>query len=108
MSNKILIFPEKKPGVTLENDEGLIQLMNRAVRETFDGDEEEFELAFTQALAQQILELSAVNDGFTLCQAEELADAMRGVLLQWLGEHSCCPREDLELFLAKVSNPSQN
>lgn len=84
---------------TIETDEGLIDLMKRSVVEVFDGDEREFEEAYAQALAQQIADLSEANNGFTIDLAEELADAMRGVLLQWLGEHQCCPREELFDYL---------
>ena len=100
MSN-VKKFP-KSPQYDIETDSSLIALMTKAVTDAFDGDEEEFEKAFAEAMAEQIVELADANDGFSVNLAEELTDAMRGVLLQWLGEHSCCPREDIDIFLMGV------
>jgi hypothetical protein len=100
---EVISLPTSAPRITIENDEGLLNLVQRTVSEIYMGNEHEFEEAFSEALAQQIVELSDVNDGFGVNLAEELADAMRGVLLQWLGEHTCCPREDMPVFLARIS-----
>jgi len=101
------VLPFTKPkNTTLANDTGLLSLMMRALVETFDGNEQEFEDALAEALAVQIVELAEANDGFSMNLAEELADAMRGVLLQWLGQHSSCPREDLGLFMDAFVGPA--
>lgn len=95
-------LPGTHSGYSLETDTSLVAMMQRAVKEVFDGNNNEFERAYAEAMAQQIIELNEVSDGFNLSLAEELADAMRGVLHQWLGEHSCCPREDIDVFLARI------
>jgi pyridoxal biosynthesis lyase PdxS len=92
----------KKPRVTVETDEGLLELMKQTVTGVFNGDGREFEKALTEAMAEQMVELmeANVNVDFTIDLAETLADAMRGVLLQWLGRHPCCPREDIPFLAA--------
>jgi hypothetical protein len=102
MSNVVVPF-RRKPQVTIGNDRGLIALMERTVKEIYDGNDAEFEDAYAEALAQQIEELALANNGFSFNLKEELADAMRGVLLQWLGEHTCLPREDLQLFVRDIT-----
>jgi len=102
MSRVVLPF-KKKPQITIENDPGLIALMQRTVDEIYGGNNAEFEEAYAEALAAQIEELALANNGFSLNLKEELADAMRGVLLQWLGEHTCLPREDLQLFVRDIT-----
>lgn len=102
MMQKVIPF-RRKPQLTIENDTDLIGLMQRTVTEIYDGNNAEFEDAYAEALAQQIEELVEVNDGFSFNLKEELADAMRAVLLQWLGEHTCFPREDLPFFLACIT-----
>ena len=93
----------RNPQLTISTDKKLISMMQRAVDEVFAGNDTEFEDAFAEALAQQIDEFMDVSDGINLNMKEELADAMRAVLLQWLGEHTCCPREDMELLLASIT-----
>ncbi len=106
MTNNVLHFPSKKPGETIETDSGLIDLMKRAVDEAFDGDEKEFERAYAEALTQQIIELHQACNGYPVDLSEELADAMRGVLLQWIGEYPCFPREDFDLLRSRYPLPS--
>jgi len=89
---------------TLENDESTFALMARCVTEVFEGNTGAFDNAFAEAMAQQIIELSEANDHvFEANLSEELADAMRGVLLQWLGEHPPLPREELPALFLRMS-----
>ncbi len=103
MTGTVVVPFRKRPQVTIENDQGLIALMQRTVDEVYGGNHAEFEEAYADAMAEQVMELASVNESFTYNLKEELADAMRGVLLQWLGEHTCCPREDLPVFLARIT-----
>ena len=88
-----------KPTTTIENDLGLIALMQQAQNEIYSGDVQEFDRAYAEAVAAQMLELAEANDCAPRDLAEELADAMRGVLLQWLGMHPCYAKRDLPAFL---------
>lgn len=92
----VIPFKTSEEPLTVENDKGLIALMVRTRDEVFGGSDEDFEEAYAQALKQQVFELSQASASFTPDSSEELADAMRGVLIQWLGEHPSCPREDME------------
>ena len=93
---------KQKPAVTIETDAELLKLMERAQTEVFDTPEE-FEQAFCEALAEQMLELLEVNDGvFPANLAEELSDAMHGVLLQWLGEYKCYSDQDIPRVLQRI------
>jgi hypothetical protein len=103
MSNVVVVPFRRKPQVTIGNDRGLIALMERTVKEIYNGNNAEFEEAYADALAQQIEDLVLANNGFSFNLKEELADAMRGVLLQWLDEHTCMPREDFTYFLACIT-----
>jgi hypothetical protein len=84
------------------SDDTLMHLMERSLFHTFDGNHIEFEKALAEAMAVQIVELSAENDGFSLTLKEELLDAMRAVLLQWLGEYPPLPREDLPILFTRL------
>jgi hypothetical protein len=83
-------------------DDTLLYLMERSLYETFSGNHDEFEEALAEAMATQIVELSAENNGFSLNLKDELLDAMRAVLLQWIGEHPPLPREDLPILFARL------
>ena len=91
---------EKSP-VTIENDTGLIELMQRAQDEIYGGNAKVFEAAYADALAAEIADLSEADD-FSDDLSEELADAMRGVLLQWIGEYPCYPKRDIPGFLRRI------
>lgn len=100
--SSVINFPI--PETNIQTDEELVALMRRAQAEVFEGKAKEFEEAYGEALATQIVELYEANNGFSTDLAEELADAMRAVLLQWLGEYPCCPREDSATFLLSMSS----
>ena len=79
-------------------------LIRRCIAEAFDGQEREFRQAYDQALRVQDKEVREANPHASDDDLRELiTDAMNGVMLQWLGEYPCCPRE--ERVLAAMAFP---
>ena len=97
----------KNTRTTIENDQGLIKLMERAQKEIYSGNAAAFDQAYAEALATQIVDLAEANDCHPGNLATELADAMRGVLVQWLGEYPCYAKRDIPGFLQQVVKQAQ-